>query len=231
MPGLGTKPWSWPALATRWPPLSLAAATTASSAGEARRLARRAWKTDPAFAPAAIAYASRLRDAGKESQAQEVLRQSWAKSPHPDVAEVALAGGTYTISRERRAESLAAAAPDHPESHLLLAQSSLAAGRLAEARRQADSALAGGLNQRRVWLVLAKVADAEGDRLAAEQALHKAAEANPDPAWRCEACGAAHDAWHPVCSTCQTPGRIVWGTAVSRGAPLMLPDTSDAILP
>ena len=211
--------------------LSVAAANTASDPGEARRLARRAWKADPAFTPAALAYAARLRDAGKESQAQEVLRASWAKSPHPDLAEAALAGGTYTVSRERRAETLASAAPEHPESHLLLARASLAGGQTADARRHAEAALAAGLNQRRVWLVLAKVAEQEGDRPIAEQALRRAAEADPDPAWRCDACGSMQDAWRPMCETCKTPGRIGWGSAASRATPLLLPDASDAILP
>ncbi len=211
--------------------LSVAAAGTADNAGEALRLARRAWRTDPGFTPAALAYAKSLRDAGKESRAQDVLRESWAKLPHPDLAEAALAGGTYTVSRERRAQALANAAPDNPESHLLLAQAALETNRLADARSQAEASLAAGLNQRRVWLVLAKVAELEGDRPLAEEALRKAAAAEPDPVWRCEACGTIQDGWRPRCDTCETAGRIAWGTGVMRTPRLMLSDTSDAILP
>ncbi len=211
--------------------LSVAAANSTTDSGEARRLARRAWKADPGFAPAAIAYAGRLRDAGKESRAQEVLRLSWAKVPHPDLAEAALAGGTYTVSRERRAEALASAAPEHAESHLLLARSNLAAGQLPDARRHAEAALAAGLGQRRVWLVLAQVAEQEGDRPMAEEALRKAAAAEPDPVWRCETCGSVQEGWRPVCETCHTAGRITWGTAMTGRAPLLLADTGDAILP
>ncbi len=211
--------------------LSVAAAGKATNPSEARRLARRAWKSDPGFTPGALAYAKSLRDAGKESRAQEVLRASWAKSPHPDLAGAALAGGTYTVSRERRAETLATAAPDHPESHLLLARAALEAGRPADARRHAEAALASGMNQRRVWLVLAKVAEQEGDRPIAEEALSKAAEAEPDPVWRCEACGTVQDGWHPVCATCETAGRIAWGTGAVRTPQLLLTDSGEAILP
>ena len=211
--------------------LSVAAANSATDAGEARRLAKRAWKADPGFAPAALAYASRLRDAGKESRAQEVLRLGWAKSPHPDLADAALAGGTYTVSRERRADALAAAAPDHPESHLLLARSNLAAGQLPDARRHAEAALAAGMNQRRVWLVLAQVAEQQDDRPMADESLRKAAEAEPDPVWRCENCGTVQDGWRPVCETCHTAGRITWGSTMTRQTPLLLADMGDAILP
>ena len=211
--------------------LSVAAAGTATDPAEARRLARRAWKTDPGFTPAALTYAKSLRGAGKETRAQEVLREAWAKSPHPDLAEAALAGGTYAVSRERRAETLASAAPDHPESHLLLARSALEANRFADARRHAEAALAAGLNQRRVWLMLAKIADFEGERPITEEALRKAAEAEPDPVWRCEACSTVQDGWRPVCETCKTAGRIAWGTGVARNPPLLLADTGDAILP
>ncbi len=121
--------------------------------------------------------------------------------------------------------------PAHPESHLLLARAALEAGRLVDARRHAEAALASGMNQRRVWLVLAKVAEQEGDRPIAEEALRKAAEAEPDPVWRCEACGTVQDAWHPVCDTCKTAGRVAWGTGAVRTPQLLLTDSGDAILP
>ena len=64
--------------------------------------------------------------------------------------------------------------------------------------------------QRRLALLFADVADAEGDRDAARDALRRAASL-PDPVWQCGACGTVHEAWHPVCTACGTAGRIAWG--------------------
>ncbi len=78
-------------------PAQVAALATAASEAEtdpaqARRLAQQAWRADPAFTPAALAYARRLREAGREKRAQDVLRESWAKAPHPDAGR-GVAGG------------------------------------------------------------------------------------------------------------------------------------------
>jgi HemY protein len=102
-----------------------------------------------------------------------------------------------------------AANPDHPESHLLLARLSLAAGLTGEARRHADAARHAGMNQKRLWLLIADLEAAEhGDT---EDALRHAAMADADPVWRCDTCGAVHASWLPSCPACHTPGRIRWG--------------------
>ena len=214
--------------------LGVAAADSAIDPHEARRLAKRAWKADPAFAPAALAYAARLRDAGREGRAQAVLRTSWAAAPHPELAAAMLAGSEEQVARERRAEALAAAAPGHPESHLLMAQLALDGGRPADAKRHAEAAFEAGLQQRRVWIALATAAGQQGDRPGQEQALLKAAEAEPDPIWRCENCATPQEAWRPVCATCQAAGRIVWASSAATPARLQLVDlggSGDAILP
>jgi len=65
--------------------LATAAANATQDPGAALRLAQLAWKADPGLAPAALAYATRLRAAGKERRALAVIRQSWARAPHPDL--------------------------------------------------------------------------------------------------------------------------------------------------
>ena len=207
--------------------LGTAAAAAATSSSEGRRLAQRAWKADMTFAPAAVAYALRLREAGRESKAQEVLRTSWSLAPHPSIAEASLAGGTYGMSHLARAEWLASAAPDNPESHFLRATANLEAGRLQQAREQAEAALAAGMDERRVWLLLSNIAEREGNRDAVDDAMRRAATAEPDPQWRCDACGAAQSDWHPACSNCGTVGKISWGrSSTGTRALLMAPDDS-----
>lgn len=188
-----------------------AAAAAETDAAEALRLARQAWKKDPALAPAALAYAAGLRKDGKESRALGVLTRSWTAAPHPDLAAAALAPLTDPLARMKAAERLTAENPDHPESHLLLARCALEAGLTGEARRHAERARE-KLNQRRVWTLLADIAEQDpADPEAVRDALRRAAAADPDPTWHCTSCGATQAEWHPVCPACGAPGRIVWG--------------------
>ena len=195
--------------------LGVAAAEAASDPARALGLARRAWKGDPALAPAALAYATRLRAAGRERRAQAVIRRSWTLAPHPDLAAFALAPVTDPLARMQAAQRLAATTPTHPEAHLLLARTALGAGLLGEARRHAETAQQAGHSQRRLWLLRAAIEEAAGGtteagRAAQRDALRRAAEADPDPAWHCTACQAVADRWTPACPTCGTAGSLRW---------------------
>ncbi len=190
-----------------------AAAEAETDPTVAHKLAKQAWKRDPALPPAAIAYARRLREGGREKAAQDVLRRSWAATPHPDIADFALAPAPDRMAALRTGSELVRNAAEHPESHLLLARLSLAAGLTGEAHRHIEAARAGGLDQRRVHLLLADIAEAEGNDSAQRDSLRNAAMAPPDPGWRCEACGSALGGWHPACPVCHTAGRVRWGQA------------------
>ena len=190
--------------------LAVAAANTEQDRSAGMRLAKQAWTADPALAPAAVAYASRLRAAGKDSAAVDVLRRSWAKQPHPDIAVEYMVGLSDKLARLKAANGLAQQNANHPESHLLQAKAALDAGMTKEARRHIEAIRAAGLNQRRVWVLLADIADQDGHAGEAQEALRHVAAADPDPVWRCVACGTTHDAWQPVCSACGTPGKIAW---------------------
>lgn len=190
--------------------LAVAAAGTERNPAAAMRLAKQAWTADPTLAPAAIAYAKLLRNAGKGSKANDILRRSWAKQPHPEVAAEYLATVSDKQARLRAADSLALQNAQHPESRLLQAQASLDAGRIQDARRHIDAVRESGLNQRRVWGLLAEIADQQGHASEAQDALRNMVMADPDPVWRCGACGTVHEAWKPVCDACGTPGKIAW---------------------
>ena len=211
--------------------LGVAAAEAEADPAQARRLGKQAWQTDKAFAPAALLYAGQLRDSGKEKKALEVLRLSWAEAPHPSIADAFLSTSTDPATRATRVELLAAAAPGHAESNLLRAHAALDAGKFADAKRHVEAAQAGGLTQRRAWLLLADIAGREGDTVAASDALHQAASADPDPQWRCDACGTAHSTWHMVCSACEAAGQIHWRTGSAIAARPQITAASDSILP
>jgi HemY protein len=195
--------------------LAAAASEAEPDRGRALKLARQAWKDDPALAAAALAYAEKLRADGRESRALAVVRHSWTLAPQPDLAAFALAPFSDKLARVKAAQRLTAANPSHIESRLLLARTSLEAGLAGEARRQAEAARDGGVNQRRLWLLLADIEEhehgnTEAGRAAQREALRRAAAADPDPQWRCTVCHVPATAWRPACPNCGSPGGLQW---------------------
>ena len=190
---------------------------------------QQAWKADASLAPAALAWAGRLRADGREPRAQTVIRHSWTLAPHPDLAKFALAATNDPLAKARAAQELAEANPEHAESRLLLARTSLDAGLTGEARHHATLARDSGLNQRRLWLLLAEIEETEHGgteegRLAQRDALRRATEADADPEWRCTACHEPHPAWHAACASCGAPGSLRWlpGKTASYPAPAIV---------
>jgi HemY protein len=196
--------------------LEAAAAEISADPVQALKLARDAFKRDPGLPAAALAFARRLREAGREKAAQDALRKAWARTPHPDLATMALAPAPDRIARLKSAEHLVRDAAESAESHFLLARLSLEAGQQAAAQRHLDAAERAGLHQRRVYLLAADIAAAAGDDDASRERYHEAARqsaaAPPDPVWQCGACATTHAAWHAACPACHAVGRISWTT-------------------
>ncbi len=195
--------------------LAAAAAQAEPDSSRALRLARDAWKYDPTLPPAALAYAERLRAAGREGRAQAVLRESWLLLPHPDLAAAALAPLTDKLARAKAAQALTSRNPEQPESRLLVARTALDAGLTGEARHQVEAARAAGVDSRRLWLLLAEIeeeerGDTEAGRLAQRDALRRAAGAEPDAGWRCSHCHTPQAHWHAACPACGTAGGLAW---------------------
>jgi HemY protein len=204
--------------------LAAAAANAEQDPVRAMKLARQAWKADASLAPAALAYATRLRAGGREARAQAVVRHTWALAPHPDLAAFALAPVTDRLARARAAQRLAEANPEHAESRLLLARTALDAGLTGEARHQARLARDGGLNQRRLWLLLAEIEEADHGAsdggLAQRDALRQAAMADADPEWRCAECHTPHAGWYPACTSCGVTGSLHWAPGKTASFPV-----------
>ena len=195
--------------------LALAAAEQDADAGRAAELEKLAFTADPAFAPAALAHAKRLGGTGSARRARAVLEQAWQAAPHPDIATAWLAGTQEKLAKVKAAEDLIHRNADHPESRLLMARLALEAGLTGRARGELDALLAAGAADRRAYLLLAQLEEAEhGDtadaRAAQAKWLRGAANAQGAPRWRCAACGAEHNAWKAECAGCGTVGRIGW---------------------
>lgn len=195
----------------------VAAADAETDNTRALGYAKRAWQQDPSFAPAALAYAKRLRLAGQEKKAQAVISKTWKRAPHPDLAAFALALQPDNASRLRAAKRLIDSNPASPESKLLIAREALDAGSVAEARQYTERLSAEGFKQRRLYLLTAEIeeqerGDTEEGRLAQREALRQAAVADPDSRWQCSTCRTDFDVWRPKCSVCQSVGTITWTT-------------------
>lgn len=196
-------------------PLALAAALQEANPARAAGLEREAFEADRGFVPAALAHARRLAAEGSPRRARAAIEQAWAATPHPELAELHLAGEAQPLERVKLADALAGVAPDHAESRLLVARVALAAGLTGRARQSLDALVASGEADRRAFLLLAETELAEGgDTPAAREAhgrqLRLATAARAEPRWRCAECGTEYAAWQPVCDACGAMGRIEW---------------------
>lgn len=212
---------------------AVAAAEAEPDLNRAIGMAKAEWSRNPRFIPAALLYATKLRQSGRESRAQDVLRTTWRTEPHPDVADLAIAAAATPAGQLREATKLAQINPGHPESLFLLARLELADGRVDDALRHAEAARNAGMNQQRLYTMFAELNQAQPGALAPLDpqlaAMRLATTIQPDPAWHCAACGAPQPIWRPICPACDTPGRIVWGVGnTARGpGPLAAPPRSE----
>jgi HemY protein len=196
-------------------PLALAAAMQEPDERRATDLERQAFQTDKAFTPAALAYARRMRAIASPRRAREVLEDAWKARPHPDLADAYLDGETEKLARAKAAEKLVQGNPKHPESHLLVGRLAVDAGLTGRARQELDALVASGVADRRAYIALSDLEEAEGgdtpeSRAAQAKWLRLAATAAPEPRWRCASCGTDQAGWQAVCPSCQSVGTIAW---------------------
>ena len=205
--------------------LALAAAEQEPDPARAAEFEKQAFAADAGFAPGAIAHARRLSEAGSARRARAVLEQAWIAAPHPDIGEAWIAATPDRLARVKAVEDLIHRNADHPESRLLMARVALDAGLTGRARAELEALVASAAADRRAFLLLAELEEAEhGDtadaRAAQARWLRGAANAPGSPRWRCAACGAEHTGWKAECAACGTVGRIVWsapGSVPARG--------------
>lgn len=179
--------------------IATAASADASDPTQAVAYAKQAVKADHTLAPAITGYANALRAKGRDRAAKRALLKGWAAAPHPLIGAAYIAPISDPIERVQAASELAAAKPGHPESELLLAETSFKAKLTGETRRHAQAAIAAGLTDRRPYTVLAALGDPAND-------------AEP-PKWSCTSCHSQHNNWHPTCPACAKPGTLVWQTS------------------
>ena len=160
-------------------------------------LASRALKLDCALAPAALVAARRHIAQGSPRKAARILRQAWALSPHPDLAEVYAhqRPGEGPEQRLARVEELVGGSAGGAEGAYALARAAALAQRYGEARRALEPLLA-ERPQARVLVLMADIEEGEGDRGRAREFLARAVAAPRDPMWVSD--GVASPRWTPV---------------------------------
>ncbi|MFW5679241.1 MAG: heme biosynthesis protein HemY [Pseudomonadota bacterium] len=190
---------------------------------EAMKAALDATRRYRGFAPAAV-YASALaHKLDRPKVAREVLEESWARQPHPEVAQAyaALVPNENAESRLARFERLAQRNPTHRTTLKTLIELALADGQVDRALRYAaqvpGSSPTAGTLQAAIEAYRAK--DPASPKIGELEAL--AAQAPAEEAWVCEKTGQVVDAWSPYGPTgafdtlrWQSPPRIA--TLVAR---------------
>lgn len=209
---------------------------------DALRFAKKAYKTDPGHPAAASWYAGRLSDTDRRRKAAKLIEQEWTRRPHPELLAVYRRARTpYDgLAWVKDVERLALLSPAHPESIRARGEAALEAGLWGEARKHLTAAIvaAGETPPASLCRKMAQVEEKDsGDTAAAHRWLELAAEANPDSAWICEACGAPHAAWQATCRRCGAFDRLEWrlpdrvqpliGSAAA--APLSLPGSAPPV--
>ncbi len=189
--------------------------------------AKEAVKLAPELLPARVQLARVLAAAGRGREAARVIEQGWSSNPHPDLAAAyaALQPEEAPLARFRRFERLAGFAPGHRESLLALGECAIAAGLWGEARKELAGVIETetGAPSHRLARLMARLEEGEGiDSAAVRRWLTAAAEAEPEPGWRCSRCGTLAAAWQANCPHCRAFDALAW-QAPPRAAAAVLP--------
>ena len=185
---------------------------------------RQAHDLAPDLVPASVRLAHLLVIDGKDRRAAGLIEKAWITAPHPDLAREYLNArrADDALAAVKAMEKLARVNPDHPESHLALAQAAADAALWGEARKHLDLVIAGTGHDGymgRALRLLAAVEEGEGENPArARDWLLRAATAGPDNAWVCASCGNAAPEWSVTCSNCGQFDGYSWRTPPHAGA-------------
>ncbi len=174
--------------------------------------AREAHDLDPGLVPATLALARLFKAKDRAGRAVRLIEEAWARGPTPELATAygALIEDTDPLARVKRFQRLFSFRPDHRESHIALAEASLAARLWGEARKHLTAA-AGQAPTARVCRLMAELEELEsGDMAASRQWLARATTATPDEAWVCKSCGAVAGSWSALCGNCNEFGSLAW---------------------
>lgn len=178
---------------------------------EAVKLLRKALNAADDFTGAAVLLAGLYRDLKQESKARDVIIQSWRTTPSAALGAIymdTLSGDP--LAQVKSVEKLVATNPDHVESQIIMAEAALLADLWGMARSNLEKAMTRKTEARHYRLLADLELREKQDGAKARDLLVKASHANPDPDWRCGACGAETDRWVVSCPSCHSFGSVEW---------------------
>jgi HemY protein len=209
-------------------------------------------------APAAAAARWLLED-GRTAAATKTVARAWRAAPQPELVAVwdMIHAALPPLARVKSFERLAAANPAARESHIAAAEAAFAARLWGEARRYLEQALSAppppypdpplfaGAGPRpprarngeppagptrRLCLLRARLAEAEGETARMREWLDRAVAALPDPRYVCANCGGESFIWSSRCPGCGSFDTLAWHTPARPGSPLPLPAAAEGLV-
>ncbi len=168
-----------------------------SNADKAFELSNKAHDLDPTLVPAAAVLARILISRDSSRKATKLLRMTFEKSPHPDLADLMAVshGAEDAEARFERVRDGVGEPSTNLEAAVALARAAIAAQRFDVAR----TALASHIQdhpQARVCALMAQIEDATLDKGRTREWLARAIHAPRDPLWVSD--GVASTRWVPV---------------------------------
>jgi len=176
-------------------------------------LALQALKNTPSFAPAALLLARLYQAQSEKSKARKIIEATWKICPHPDLGQFFLDLEPMESPSEkfRRIQKFAALNDNALHSLHLLAKVSLDTAHWGEAKQALEKVLAGNMATHETYHLLSRLEILQkNDQQAAEGHMASAAEAAPNPAWHCGACGTKQKNYVANCPDCHAFGSILW---------------------
>jgi HemY protein len=181
---------------------------------KALALAQEAHGLAPTLVPAAAIAGRLLAARGSTPRAAKVLRKTWAKAPHPDLATAYAYARIGDSPRDRldRIKQLAALNPHSIESPIAIATAAIEAMSYDEARHALAPLLDGRLTQRVATLMARIEGEEHGDQGRVREWLARAVNAPRDPAWTAD--GVVSEQWAAVSPVTGTLDAFQWRVPV-----------------
>ncbi|RXF73133.1 heme biosynthesis protein HemY [Hansschlegelia zhihuaiae] len=183
------------------------------------RRAREAHGLAPDFVPAAALAARLLAEQGDHKKAMKIVETTWAKTTHPDLAEVYVhvRPGDAARDKLKRARSLSERSGDDPEGLIAVARAAMAAREL-DVARTALGKLMGVRPTSRACLLMAELEEVEhGESGRSREWLGRALRAPRDPAWVAD--GVSSETWAPTSPVTGRLDAFVWKIPVEESRP------------
>jgi HemY protein len=177
---------------------------------------QQAYKLAPGFTPIVLRLAELYRDKDKDNKARHLIERAWVTQPHPQLVALwdqlvpsSVAKKTLHLTAWRR--NLAKLNPGAYESHLMLAEATLAEGLWGEAKAalQAAEEIANTQRLQKLWARYEDVVNR--DEAAVKRRLLMVNQAAPDPVWFCTRTGRIYPHWMPLALPHRSFNTVQWG--------------------